>query len=259
MDAVKELPLFVYGTFSQSSPLHLLSLVAAIAIAGIAGLAIERLVISPLAKIPGPKIAALTQWWMIYHEFNGDRTITIQKLHEKYGPVVRVSPTEVCFNNPEGVKDIYGAGSQFPKSHFYDLFMYYGERNMFTTLTKKEHGDRKKMISDRYSKSYVMQSAIEASVQARVQEFMEQITKIKVMDMYMYLHYYALEYSPVYPLSDIQLHHQPPLWSIRDSLCCRPRGSVPCRRSLWRQTSRDDVPMDLFPSSDGVHHLLEVP
>jgi hypothetical protein len=196
MEAVKELPLFVYGTLSESSTLHLLSLIVAIAVAGIAGLAIERLVISPLAKIPGPKIAALTQWWMIYHEFNGDRTVTIHKLHEKYGPVVRVSPTEVSFTNPEGVKDIYGAGSQFPKSHFYDLFMYYGERNMFTTLTKKEHGDRKKMITDRYSKSYVMQPAIEASVQARVEEFMAQIKQSKIIDMYMYLHYYALEYIP---------------------------------------------------------------
>jgi hypothetical protein len=203
MEAVKELPLFVYGTLSESSTLHLLSLIAAIAIAGIAGLAIERLVISPLAKVPGPKIAALTQWWIIYHEFNGDRTVTIHKLHEKYGPVVRVSPTEVSFNNPEGVKDIYGAGSQFPKSHFYDLFMYYGERNMFTTLTKKEHGDRKKMITDRYSKSYVMQPAIEASVQARVEEFMAQIKKSKILDMYMYLHCYALEYIPIPNLANV--------------------------------------------------------
>jgi hypothetical protein len=193
MDIVKDLPLYVYVTLS-SSPLHVVSLFAAIAIAGMVGLVLERLVISPLAKIPGPKLAALTQWWIIYHEFNGDRTVTIHELHEKYGPVVRVSPTEVSFTSPEGVKDIYGAGSTFPKSHFYDLFKYYGERNMFTTLTKKEHGNRKKMITDRYSKSYVIQPAIESSVQDRVREFMSEIGKSKALDMYMFLHYYALEY-----------------------------------------------------------------
>lgn len=64
---------------------------------------------------------------------------------------------------------------------------------MFTTLTKKEHGMRKKMITDRYSKSVVMLPAIEASVQERVREFMQQISKSKVLDMYMFLHYYALE------------------------------------------------------------------
>ena len=190
MDVVKELPLNLYGTLS---PLYILSFVTAIAIAAIAGLAVERLILSPLAKIPGPKLAALTQWWIIYHEFNGDRTLTIHALHEKYGPVVRVSPTEVSFTSPEGVKDIYGAGSTFPKSHFYDLFKYYGERNMFTTLTKKEHGNRKKMITDRYSKSYVMQPAIEASVQDKVQQFMGQINMSSALDMYMFLHYYALE------------------------------------------------------------------
>jgi len=194
MEAVKDLPLYVYGTFSQTSASTLSSLLAAIAIAGFIGLAIDRLVLSPLAKIPGPKIAALTQWWMIYHEFNGDRTVTIHKLHEKYGPVVRVAPHEVSFTSPEGVKDIYGAGSTFPKNHFYDLFQYYGERNMFTTLTKKEHGDRKKMITDRYSKSYVMQPAIEASVKECARDFMAAIVKSNVLDIYMYLHYYALEY-----------------------------------------------------------------
>jgi hypothetical protein len=159
MEAVKELLLYVYGT--PSSSLHLISILGAIAIAGVVSLAIERLIVSPLAKIPGPKIVVLTHWWIIYPEFNGDRTVTDHKLHEKYGPVVGVSPTEVNFTNPEGVKDIYGVGSTFPKSHFYDLFMYYGERNVFTTLTKREHGNRKKMINDRYSKSHVMQPAVE--------------------------------------------------------------------------------------------------
>ena len=193
MDTMKEFPVYLYA---NTSSLQILTLLFGIAVAGACGLAIERLILSPLAKIPGPKLAALTQWWIIYHEFNGDRTVTIHTLHQKYGPVVRISPTEVSFTSPEGVREIYGAGSTFPKSHFYDLFMYYGERNMFTTLTKKEHGVRKKMITDRYSKSFVMLPAIELSVQERVREFMQQISKSKVLDMYMFLHYYALEYPP---------------------------------------------------------------
>jgi hypothetical protein len=106
---------------------------------------------------------------------------------------VRVAPHEVSFTSPEGVKEIYGAGSTFPKSHFYDLFQYSGERNMFTTLTKKEYGDRKK-ITVRYTKSYVMQAAIEAPVRELSRDFMTAIAKYKVLDIYVYLHYYALEY-----------------------------------------------------------------
>lgn len=193
---MKDFPVFLYGTLSKTSPLQVVAAISAIFLAYVAGIAIDRLFLSPLSKVPGPKIAALTKWWIIYHEFNGDRTTTIHTLHQKYGSVVRVSPNEVSFTSPEGVKAIYGAGSTFPKSHFYDLFQYYGERNMFTTLTKNEHGNRKKMITDRYSKSFVMQPAIEASVRDRVGDFMGAIAQSKVLDMYMYLHYYALEYVP---------------------------------------------------------------
>jgi hypothetical protein len=85
MESVKELPLYAYGTLSQVSPLAIASFVAAVAIAGIVSLTVERIFSSSLAKIPGPKLAALTQWWMIYHEFNGDGTITIDQVHKKYG------------------------------------------------------------------------------------------------------------------------------------------------------------------------------
>lgn len=52
-------------------------------------LAIYRLSFSPLAKFPGPKLAALTQWYEAYYElFSGDGGQFIwhyAKLHEEYG------------------------------------------------------------------------------------------------------------------------------------------------------------------------------
>ncbi|KAK5239073.1 hypothetical protein LTR40_014891, partial [Exophiala xenobiotica] len=72
----------------------------------------------------------------MYHEFKGDRTVVIDQLHSRYGPVVRVSPDEVSFNNYEGLREIYGIKSTFSKSSFYDLFVYYNTRNTFTSLDK---------------------------------------------------------------------------------------------------------------------------
>jgi hypothetical protein len=109
---------------------------ALLAITYLAGVLIYRLFFSPLSKIPGPKLTAVTQLWLMYHEFKGDRTVQIDKLHSQYGPVVRVSPSEVSFNNHESLRDIYGIKSTFPKSSFYNLFIYYNERNTFTSLDK---------------------------------------------------------------------------------------------------------------------------
>lgn len=50
-------------------------------------LAIYRLYFSPLAKFPGPKLAALSNWYEFYYDVlkEGDFTWHIQKLHREYG------------------------------------------------------------------------------------------------------------------------------------------------------------------------------
>lgn len=49
--------------------------------------AIYRLYFSPLAKFPGPKLAALTLWYEFYYDVirRGKFTWEIQRMHEKYG------------------------------------------------------------------------------------------------------------------------------------------------------------------------------
>lgn len=46
-----------------------------------------RLYLSPLAKFPGPRLAALTYWYEFYHNVlrRGQYTFEIAKMHEKYG------------------------------------------------------------------------------------------------------------------------------------------------------------------------------
>ena len=55
----------------------------------IAGLVIYRLYFSPLAKFPGPKLAAATQYYETYYDLfsggGGNFTRQIKKMHDKYG------------------------------------------------------------------------------------------------------------------------------------------------------------------------------
>lgn len=49
--------------------------------------AIDRLILHPLAKIPGPKLAALTHLYEFYHDAirSGKFTFLIDDLHRTYG------------------------------------------------------------------------------------------------------------------------------------------------------------------------------
>lgn len=53
----------------------------------IAGLVVSRLYLSPLAKFPGPKLAALTKWYEFYYEvaLRGQYQFLINDMHKKYG------------------------------------------------------------------------------------------------------------------------------------------------------------------------------
>ena len=53
----------------------------------LAGLAIYRLYLSPIAKFPGPKLAALSRWYEFYYEIplRGQYSAHLQELHKIYG------------------------------------------------------------------------------------------------------------------------------------------------------------------------------
>lgn len=50
-------------------------------------LAVYRLHLSPIAKFPGPKLAALTLWYEFYHDVvrGGQYCFKINQLHDQYG------------------------------------------------------------------------------------------------------------------------------------------------------------------------------
>jgi hypothetical protein len=52
-------------------------------------LAIQRLYFSPLAKFPGPRLAALSRWYEFYYEvvLRGQYSFHIKELHKKYGEI----------------------------------------------------------------------------------------------------------------------------------------------------------------------------
>ncbi|KAH7176464.1 cytochrome P450 [Dactylonectria macrodidyma] len=79
-------------------------------------LVIQRLWLSPLAHVPGPKLAALTQFYEFYYDIvlGGQYTFKINDMHEQYGPIVRINPWEVHVGDPDVFSELY-TGSARPR------------------------------------------------------------------------------------------------------------------------------------------------
>ncbi len=57
-------------------------------------------IFSPLARVPGPFLAKLSQLYLVYLELSGQAHRMLMKLHEKHGHVVRTGPTTLCVPVP---------------------------------------------------------------------------------------------------------------------------------------------------------------
>ncbi|KAI1099223.1 cytochrome P450 [Jackrogersella minutella] len=68
----------------------------------------------PLSHIPGPILARASYLPEFYYDLvrYGRYTWEIQKMHEEYGPIVRISPDEVHCNDISFVDEIYASGNR---------------------------------------------------------------------------------------------------------------------------------------------------
>jgi len=144
--------------------------------------------------IPGSKAYAVTKWRLAYDDWSGDRTRTIHKLHQKYGPAVRIGPNELSLNSLTAMKTIYGAGSGFERTSFYRMFDVYGHQNLFTFASVKAHGERKKLLNHAYSKSSILRGST-AAIEEKVWQFMQllDVEPEIASETFSSFHYYALD------------------------------------------------------------------
>ncbi|KAJ3926490.1 MAG: cytochrome P450 [Lentinula lateritia] len=86
---------------------------------------IEKALRHPLNRFPGPQLARHTTWYRAYYELikKGGWLRQLEVLHAIYGPIVRVGPNELHFNNPRAYGEIHAPGSRFHKdAALYSIF-----------------------------------------------------------------------------------------------------------------------------------------
>ena len=76
----------------------------------VTSLTIYRRLLHPLAKIPGPFWASITHYYIVKYNLFSKRSqfyLQVEKLHQEYGPVVRISPNEIHLNDPDNYEKVY--------------------------------------------------------------------------------------------------------------------------------------------------------
>lgn len=152
---------------------------------------------SPLYSIPGPFWTRFTKLWYFNRVRIGHFEHENIDLHRKYGPIVRIAPDHYSIDDPAAIKTIYGTGSKFPKSEWYEAFKnpspdYWA---LFPDRNMKRHADTRKLFQGMYSMSTLV--SYEPFVDHCSEIFISRLTDFaqtrEVLDMGHWLQCYAFD------------------------------------------------------------------
>ncbi|KAJ5461817.1 uncharacterized protein N7458_003369 [Penicillium daleae] len=116
-------------------------------------LRVGRALFSPLKDIPGPFWTRFTSLWYFSRVRGGQFEHENIKLHQQYGPIVRIAPNQYSISDISAIKTVYGTGSQFAKSAWYDGWKHPQQWTIFADRDIKRHADTRKRFTSLYSMS----------------------------------------------------------------------------------------------------------
>ncbi|KAI4220486.1 MAG: hypothetical protein L6R36_007588 [Xanthoria steineri] len=136
-----------------------------------------RLYFSPLAKFPGPRLAALTHWVEFYYDLvkGGRFQHQIGEWHQQYGPIIRINPNELHIQDTDFYDQLYRRENKLDK--------YPGQTKMFgvpgvlvASDSHEVHRRRRVPLAPFFSRKAVseMSSVIEERLKAlsgRIRDF----------------------------------------------------------------------------------------
>ncbi|KAF2766601.1 putative P450 monooxygenase [Teratosphaeria nubilosa] len=134
-----------------------------------------RLNLHPLARFPGPRLAAITGLYEFYHDAirPGQYTFVIRQLHHKYGPIVRISPSAVHIDDPDYFDDLYtGAGNKRYKSDMVGK-MFTVPTTFFAAQSPEMHRLKRSPLNSFFSKRSV--NAVSPLITSQVESLCSRI------------------------------------------------------------------------------------
>ncbi|KAI1847118.1 hypothetical protein JX266_006993 [Neoarthrinium moseri] len=131
----------------------------------------------PLSRIPGPKLAAATylpEFWYDTVKF-GRYTQQIQKMHEKYGPIVRINPHEVHCADSNFIDEVYAVGGRKRDKPRHQVSGSAMEHSGFATYDHDLHRLRRGPLAKFFARGQI--SKLEPEIHALVQRLCDKLLK----------------------------------------------------------------------------------
>jgi tryprostatin B 6-hydroxylase len=114
-----------------------------------ASLTLYRCILHPVNAFPGPIGAKLSALWLSWQLRSRPAFRMLHDLHCKYGPIVRIGPSDLSIVDPQAVRLIYGQQSSCTKNEFYD--MSYPAQSLLSFREKPLHDRRRRVWSTGFS------------------------------------------------------------------------------------------------------------
>ncbi|KAE8381628.1 benzoate 4-monooxygenase cytochrome P450 [Aspergillus bertholletiae] len=146
-----------------------------------------RLYFSPLAQFPGPRLAAATGLYEAYFQLvkGGIFTWEINRLHDQYGPIVRIKPGELHIKDPDYYNTLYaGPGKHRNKDPWFSFIAF--PRSIFSTEGHALHSARRRVLGQFFKKNAVLQ--FEPTIRANVQLLCRHFATLAGSDQSLELH-----------------------------------------------------------------------
>lgn len=103
-------------------------------------LRLGRAAFSSQKDIPGPFWTRFTSLWYFNRVRHGRFEHENIRLHQQYGPIVRIAPNQYSISDVSAIKTVYGTGSKFAKSAWYDGWKHPAQWTVFADRDIKRHG-----------------------------------------------------------------------------------------------------------------------
>ncbi|GAB1208252.1 hypothetical protein APSETT445_006993 [Aspergillus pseudonomiae] len=137
---------------------------------------IYRLYFDPLHHIPGPKLAAISHAYEFYHDVirGGLFVWEIEKMHEKYGPIVRINPREVHIKDPYFYDELYAPANGMRDKDAKSVVIFSSPTALVATVGHHTHRMRRKLLNSFFSRRSI--ERIEPVIHESLSRFLDGLT-----------------------------------------------------------------------------------